>query len=380
MIHWLLPTLMERWEWPAMLQYIGARAGLAFAFAFFIAILLGRPLIRRLRAVGVGEDAGNSDDAEIGRIYQAAGKGGTPTMGGVFWTTSILASVLLFGALDEPLLLLGAALLVGMGTIGFLDDWVKWKREGGRNGLSRGTKLGLSALLAGWVVTMYWFLGDPSTGVEGIRRIYFPLLTSMFAEPEQLGWWGFVIFLGFETLVILSCCHAANVTDGLDGLAAGSALPPLVALSAAVWAISQVRWADFLGLPFIPGAGEVAVLGGAVLGATLGFLWFNGHPAQVFFGDSGSLPLGAVIAYFAIVSKLEFALPLLAGVFVLEVSTSLLQIYYFKFTGGKRLFLKAPIHHVWQIKGVPEQRIVLRFWIGGCISAALGLLLIKASL
>ena len=115
----------------------------------------------------------------------------------------------------------------------------------------------------------------------------------------------------------------------------------------------------------------------AVLGATFGFLWYNGHPAEVFFGDSGSLPLGAAIAYFAIVAKQEFALPLLAGVFVVEVTTSLLQIYYYKFTGGKRLFLKAPIHHVWQLKQVPEQKIVARFWIVAAVSAALGLLVIK---
>ena len=377
MITWLLPHLIGWWDSLRVFQYIGVRSAMAFGFAFVVALWLGRPLIRMLRAAGVGEDAGRSDDAEVGRIYEAAGKAGTPTMGGVFWMTAILVATLLFGRLDEPLVLLGAVLMVGMGTIGFLDDWVKWKREGGRNGLSRGAKLGASALLAAWIVAAYWFLGDADAGYPEVRRLYFPLLKDLFAEPEALGWAGFAIFLLFETFVILACCHAVNVTDGLDGLAAGCSLPALAALSLAAYAVGSVTWAEYLHLPYIPGSGEVAVLGGAVLGATLGFLWFNGHPAEVFFGDSGALPLGAAIAYFALVSKQEFALPVIAGVFVIEVGSSLLQIYYAKFTGGRRLFKKAPLHHVWQLAKMPEQRIVLRFWIVSCICAAFGLLLIK---
>jgi len=377
MIFWLLPQLTEWWDSLRVFHYIGVRSALAFGFAFVVAICLGRPLVTMLRRAGVGEDAGRSDDVEVGRIYEAAGKAGTPTMGGVFWMTAILASVLLFGRLDEPLVLLGAVLMVGMGTIGFLDDWVKWKREGGRNGLSRGAKFGASAVLAAWIVAAYWFLGDSDSGYPEVRRLYFPILKDLFAEPEALGWAGFAVFLAFETFVILACCHAVNVTDGLDGLAAGSSLAPLAVLSLAAYAVGNFTWSQYLHLPYIPGSGEVAVLGGAVLGATLGFLWFNGHPAEVFFGDSGALPLGAAIAYFALVSKQEFALPVIAAVFVLEVGSSLLQIYWFKFTGGRRLFAKAPLHHVWQLRGVPEQRIVLRFWIVSCICAAAGLLMIK---
>lgn len=376
MIYWL-HTFSEEWWSPLnALKYIGVRSALAFAVSLLLTIKLGKPLIQKLRAAGVGENASVCDDDAVAAAYAAAQKQGVPTMGGIFWMTAILITMILFCRLDEPLVLIGAVLMVGMGTIGFLDDWIKFKEEG-RNGMSRRTKFVASLALSCGVVASYWALGDPVTGYEGIRELHFPLLKDMFAKPDTLGWAGFAIFVGFQAFVILACSHAANVTDGLDGLAAGSAIPPLIALSAAVYAVGRIDYSAYLSLPYIPGAGEVTVMAAAVLGATLGFLWYNGHPAEVFFGDSGSLPLGAAIAYFAIVAKQEFALPLLAGVFVLEVSTSLLQIYYYKFTGGKRLFLKAPIHHVWQLKNVPEQKIVSRFWIVAAVSAAIGLFLIK---
>lgn len=377
MIYWLYPYLEELWQPFSALHYIGVRSGMAFAVSMTLAILLGKPLIRRLRAAGVGEDAGFSDDEEVGKAYAASGKGGTPTMGGVFWLSAILLTILLFCRLDEPLILIGAVLMVGMGTIGFLDDWMKLKREGGRNGMSRRAKMLASFFLSVSVVSAYWALGDPNTGYPAIRTLYFPVLKDLFAEPDLLGWWGFGVFVTFQTFVILATSHAANVTDGLDGLAAGSAIPALVALALTSYAVGHFDLAAYLNLPHIPGSGEVAVMVAAVLGATFGFLWYNSSPAEVFMGDSGSLPLGASIAYFAIVSKQEFALPLLAGVFVLEVSTSLLQIYYYKFTGGKRLFTKAPIHHIWQLRGMPESKIVARFWIFSAVCAALGLLMVK---
>jgi phospho-N-acetylmuramoyl-pentapeptide-transferase len=377
MLYALSIWLQDAWGPLRALQYIGVRAALAFVFAFACAVLLGKPLIRRLRAAGVGERAEMSDCAEVGALYRAAGKSGTPTMGGVFWTGSILAALIVCGRLNEPLVLLGAALMVGMSTLGFLDDWIKYRKERGRNGMSRTAKLWASALLAGWVVVAYWMLGDPERGVAPIRNLYFPLLKDLFAQPELLGIWGVLIFVAFETFLILACSHAANVTDGLDGLAAGSALPSFAALSLAAYAVGHAGLAEYLHLPYVPGAGELAVMGGAVLGATLGFLWYNAHPAEVFLGDSGSLPMGALIAWFAIVSKQEFALPLLAFVFVLEVGTSLLQIYWYKFTGGRRLFRKAPLHHVFQLAGVPEQKIVARFRVIGALAAAAGLLLIK---
>jgi phospho-N-acetylmuramoyl-pentapeptide-transferase len=375
LIPWLVPWLTELWQPFQALGYITVRAGMAAGVAFAAALFLGKPLIAKLRAAGVGEAAGIHDSPRIAALYKEAGKEGTPTMGGVFWVAAVLLSTLLFARTDELLVLLGAVLLVGMGAIGFLDDWVKFKSEDGRNGLSRKAKFFSSLLLAGWVAGMLWFLGRESGRAE-LGVIYFPLLKGITADPALLGWVGLLLFVLFESFVILATAHAVNVTDGLDGLAAGSALPAFGALCVAVYAVGHAGIAEYLHLPFLPGAGEVAVMGGALLGATLGFLWFNSHPAEVFMGDSGSLPMGAMIAWLAIVSRQEFALPLLAGVFVLEVSTSLFQILWFKMTGGKRLFPIAPIHHCFQGR-MAESKLVVRFWILAAVLSTLGLLALK---
>ncbi|MBL7007948.1 MAG: phospho-N-acetylmuramoyl-pentapeptide-transferase [Planctomycetes bacterium] len=375
MIPLIQDWLQELWKPLHALRYISVRAALAAAVAFLLALSLGGPLIRALRAAGVGEDVSGNDDPEVGALHARKGKTGTPTMGGVFWVTAVLLSTLIFADSRELLVLLGAVLLVGMGTLGFFDDWIKWKRDGGRNGLSRATKLFWTVLLTGYVAVMLWYMGE-RTGRPEIGRIYVPLLKDLFAQTEHLGLFGLGLFVVFEAFVILATTHAVNVTDGLDGLAAGAGLITFAALTVAVYMVGHAEWAAYLNLPRIPGAGEVVVMGGAILGATLGFLWFNASPAQIFLGDSGALPMGAMIGYFAIVSKQELALPLLAGVFVFDVATSLIQIYWFKWT-GKRVFRKAPIHHAFELGGLAEQKIVTRFWIGGAVSATLGLLLLK---
>jgi len=375
-IAWLVPWLAELWSPLQALRYITVRAVLAAAFAFGLALLVGRPLIARLKRAGVRENVGECDSPEVGRLALAKGKDKVPTMGGVFWSTAILVSTLLFARPDELLVLLGAVLLVGMGTLGFLDDWIKWKKEGGRNGLSRTTKLVATLLLSGYVTAMLWNLGVQS-GRPEISRIYVPVFKNLVAAPDSLGMLGLLVFLVFEAFVILASTHAVNVTDGLDGLAAGAGLIAFSALTLAAYAAGNAQWAAYLHTPFIPGAGEVAVMGGAILGATLGFLWFNCHPAQVFLGDSGSLPMGALLAYLAIVSKQELVLPLLAGVFVVECGSSLIQILWYKASGGRRIFSIAPLHHVYQLRRMPEQKIVARFWIFGVVSATLGLLLLK---
>lgn len=376
MIAWLVSRLASEGSPLQALHYITVRALLAAAFAFLLAVLLGQRIILRLRAVGLLERAGDCDSPEVGRVSMAEGKHRTPTMGGVFWTTAILVSTLLFADPAELLVLLGAVLLVGMGAVGFLDDWIKWRRERGRNGLSRTAKLAASLALTTYVAVTLWVVGERTARPE-MSRIYFPVLKDLYASPEIWGMWGLAAFVTFTSFVILATSHAANVTDGLDGLAAGSGLMAFCALSATTYAAGHAGLASYLHLPFIPGAGEVAVLGAAAAGATLGFLWFNCHPAQIFLGDAGALPLGALVGYLAIVSKQELALPFLAGVFVLEAGSSLLQILWFKATGGRRLFPIAPLHHIWRQRGMPEQKIVARFWIGGAVSAAVGLLLLK---
>ncbi len=380
MIYLMAPWLQELWSPLRILQYVSVRAALAAGMAFVVALVLGPPLIRRLKAAGVGENAALSDSDEVSEANRASDKDGTPTMGGVFWSAAVLLATLLFANPNELLVVNGAVLLVGMGVIGFIDDYIKWKRDGGRTGLSRMAKLLPSLLVAGYVMVMLWMLGE-ETGRPQIGRIYFPLLEDLYADPAQLGMWGLVLFVVFESFVVLACSHAVNVTDGLDGLAAGAALPAFGALILALYGVALPGVAEYLNLPEIRGAGELAVMGGGVLGATLGFLWFNTHPAQIFMGDSGSLPMGALLAYFAIVAKQELILPFIALVFVIEVGSSFIQIAGFKltriFTGkGRRLLPIAPIHHYFR-RTLPEQKVVVRFWLVAAVGAAASLLMVK---
>ncbi len=376
MLAWIHDRFGEAWGPLRVLDSIGVRAGLAFVFAFALALVLGPALLARLRAAGPGERAAASDDPEVGALYAAAGKSGTPTMGGVFWVGAVLGALLLCARLDEPLVLIGAALMVGMSLLGFFDDWIKAHREGGRNGLSRRVKFWASVAVAGAAMLAYWGLGDPARGYPEIRSVYFPVFKDVVLP---FGGWGLLGLLGFlllEVMVVLGGSHSVNLADGLDGLAAGSALPVFGALTVSLYAVGHAGFAEYLHLPHVLGAGEVAVMAGAVMGATLGFLWFNAYPADVFLGDSGSLPMGALMGWFAVVAKAELALPLIAGVFVWEAGTSFVQISACKLF-GKRPFLKAPWHHVPQLRGMPEPRIVVRFWIVSALCAAGGLLLLK---
>ncbi|MBC8371780.1 MAG: phospho-N-acetylmuramoyl-pentapeptide-transferase [Planctomycetes bacterium] len=376
MINWLIPFLSDLFSPFAAFSYIGVRAGAAFIFSFAVALVIGKPLINRLRESKVGERTDNSDCDEVAEAYRQAGKDGTPTMGGVFWLASVLISTMVFGRIDEPLVLIGMVLMVGMGTIGFFDDQVKANPNDPRKGLSRKAKMVPTLLLTLLVVGLLWKLGDAPGSYPELRYIFMPVFKDMVIGPGMgllvLGGVFFVI----QIMCILGFSHAANVTDGLDGLAVGSAVPVLAAMGLSTYCVGHANFSEYLHLPFIPGSGEVTVLVAATLGASLGFLWFNSSPALIFMGDSGSLPLGAAMAYFAIVSKQEILLILIGGVFTIEVASSLLQILCCKYFNW-RPFRKAPIHHIWQLDKMPEARIVARFWIVSALFASLGLLLIK---
>ena len=376
MINWLIPFLSDLFSPFAAFSYIGVRAGAAFIFSFAVALVIGKPLINRLRESKVGERTDNSDCDEVAEAYRQAGKDGTPTMGGVFWLASVLISTMVFGRIDEPLVLIGMVLMVGMGTIGFFDDQVKANPNDPRKGLSRKAKMVPTLLLTLFVVGLLWKLGDAPGSYPELRYIFMPVFKDMVIGPGMgllvLGGVFFVI----QIMCILGFSHAANVTDGLDGLAVGSAVPVLAAMGLSTYFVGHANFSEYLHLPFIPGSGEVTVLVAATLGASLGFLWFNSSPALIFMGDSGSLPLGAAMAYFAIVSKQEILLILIGGVFTIEVASSLLQILCCKYFNW-RPFRKAPIHHIWQLDKMPEARIVARFWIVSALFASLGLLLIK---
>ncbi|MFT7516548.1 MAG: phospho-N-acetylmuramoyl-pentapeptide-transferase [Myxococcota bacterium] len=376
MIHWLTPYLSEAFGPFAAFNYIGVRAGMAFIFSFVIAILIGNPLIARLRESAVVERADESDSKAVGDAYRAANKAGTPTMGGVFWLAAVLISTMFFGRIDEPLVLIGMVLMVGMGTIGFFDDQIKACDDDPRDGLSRTSKMLSTMLLVALVVGLLWQLGSETSSYPQLRHIFLPVFKDWVIGPGLNIYVLAAIFFSVQMLCILGFSHAANITDGLDGLAVGSAVPVLAALGLSTYFVGHEGYAAYLHLPFIPGAGEVTVLVAATLGASLGFLWFNASPALIFMGDSGSLPLGAAMAYFALVSKQEVLLVLIAGVFTVEFASSFLQIGWYKIS-KKRLFKIAPIHHIWQLEKMPESRIVLRFWVMSALFASLGLLLIK---
>jgi len=376
MINWLIPFLSDLFSPFAAFNYIGVRAGASFIFSFAVALAIGKPLIKRLRESKVGERTANSDCDEVAEAYRKADKDGTPTMGGVFWLASVLISTMVFGRIDEPLVLIGMVLMVGMGTIGFFDDQIKVNPNDPRKGLSRTAKMVPTLLLTLLVVGLLWKLGDASSSYPQMRHLFMPVFKDLVIGPDMglLALGG--VFFVVQTMCILGFSHAANVTDGLDGLAVGSAVPVLAAMGLSTYFVGHATFSEYLHLPFIPGSGEVTVLVAATLGASLGFLWFNSSPALIFMGDSGSLPLGAAMAYFAIVSKQEILLILIGGVFTLEVASSLLQILCYK-RFRWRPFRKAPIHHIWQLDGMPEARIVARFWIVSALFASLGLLLIK---
>ncbi len=356
-----------------LLQYITFRMALAAAFAFFLCVWLGPRVIARLRALGL-QDSEKQDDARLTKIWRATDKRKTPTMGGIFLVPSVLAATVMFGDLGSLYVVIGICLAASFMAIGLLDDWAKLRRVKG-GGLSRREKMlwqSVAALTA--VAILYWY--GTETGRPSLLRIYAPLFKNFMLDLPALGLAGAAIYCAFEWFVLVGAGNAVNITDGMDGLAAGCVLVAALALAALCYVAGTPRLADYLLVPTIQGAAEAAVLGGALVGGCLGFLWFNSYPAQVFMGDTGSLPLGATLGYLAIVSRQELALPCIAGVFVAEAGSSYLQIFWFKRT-GKRLFPIAPIHHVWQLREYPEPKIVVRFWIVAALLALFGVALLK---
>ncbi|MBI3819598.1 MAG: phospho-N-acetylmuramoyl-pentapeptide-transferase [Planctomycetes bacterium] len=357
-----------------LFQYISFRVALAAAVAFGLSMLMGPVVIRKLKSLGF-QDREKNDDASLAKLWRQTDKRNTPTMGGIFLVPSFLISTLLFAKLSNIFIIVSVCLVIFYMGIGFLDDFAKLTNRAG-GGLKRREKLlwqSVGALVA--VAVLFWFAKESSR--PSLLKIYPPFFNEFAIDLPSLGFVGSAIFTLFEWFTITGTGNAVNFTDGLDGLAAGCALIAAIALGALCYVAGHVEFAQYLRVPAIQGAGEMCILAGAVVGACLGFLWFNCHPAQVFMGDTGSLPLGAVLGSLAVVARQELVLPVVAGVFVAEGASSWIQIYYSKFTGGKRFFTKAPIHHIWQLRGYPESKIVVRFWIVAALLAICGVALLK---
>jgi phospho-N-acetylmuramoyl-pentapeptide-transferase len=344
---------------------ITLRAALAGILAFGASVMLGPRVIRWLRSRKVGERTEKGDSRHLDEIMHD--KKGTPTMGGVFVVAAILMSAGLFGNFSNPVMWILFLLVGALGALGAVDDYLKLSGRS-RTGMRMSTKLVLqvaAAAAAGAALqaALLWTERDPGLS----SRLYVPFIGGL---DLGVGYWMFVL------VVIVSTTNAVNITDGLDGLAGGCLGISTFAYAVIAYLVGRVDFSAYLGLPYVKTSAEITVFCTAMLGATLGFLWFNSHPAQVFLGDSGSLPLGGALGLVACATKQEVLLLLVGGVFVIEAFSSLLQIVSYKAT-GRRVFLIAPLHHHFQFRGLPESKITMRFWILAAVMAVASLALLK---
>ncbi len=366
---WFLHRLSETSVFNLM-RYVTVRGVLAAGFAFFVSVVLGPRLILWLRRRRIGEETTKTDSEKLNNLH--GGKNGTPTMGGLMIVWSTLIASLLFARLVMPVVTL-MLVLCGMAAIGFADDWIKLKST--RKGMRGRTKFLLQWVVgfaAGVVLYATLCVEAPHTGVAGgspASAVFFPFLKHWYL---YLGV-GFVVFVAF---VVVGFSNAVNLTDGLDGLAAGSAVFCAGAMTVAAYLAGHKELAEYLFIPYVAGAGEVAVVMAALCGALLGFLWFNCYPAKVFMGDTGALAVGGVLGAAAVATKQEAVLLFAGLVFVVETISVMLQVLSFKLT-GKRIFRIAPLHHHFEFSGQHENAVTVRFWIVAAFCALFALATLK---
>lgn len=358
MLYHLLYPLTDYVSFFNLFQYITVRAGGAVLTAFVIWLVLGPWVINRFRAWQKGGDT-------VKDILPHIGKAGTPTMGGVLVVASVVISTLLWCNLFNPYVWLVMFVLLGFFAIGLADDWCKLTRRWKR-GVPGAVRLATGSLIA--TLFLLGYIHVAPADVETL--VVFPFIKTLFIG---LGVAGFVIF---GVLVIVGSANAVNITDGLDGLVSIPAVIVATTLAILAYVVGRVDFTQYLLLPHVPGAGEVAIMCAALAGSMLGFLWFNAPPARIFLGDTGSLPVGAMLGAVAVLIKQEFALAIIGGLFVVETLSVMMQVLSFKLT-GKRIFRMAPLHHHFEQMGWPESTIVVRFWIISVILALVGLATLK---
>ncbi|MCX6998063.1 MAG: phospho-N-acetylmuramoyl-pentapeptide-transferase [Kiritimatiellaeota bacterium] len=372
-LHWLTDEFSPL----RVFRYISVRAFGGAATAFLLALLLGPLVIRLLRRMNFGEQSRQADVPGIADFFNS--KRGTPTMGGLLIVFAAVSATLLWAIPTNGYVLLTLGTMVYMGALGFWDDYLKVARKNPR-GLPARYKL---LWQAGWVAAVLgMLLAWPETRAL-VRQLFVP-----FFKDPVIRDMGLICTLLFLLLVVVGCTNAVNLTDGLDGLAIGCSNSAAAAYLAMAYVAGNVKFAHYLQVPYLPGVGELTVFCACLLGAGLGFLWYNCHPAQVFMGDTGSLALGGAIGMVAVLIKQELALVIVGGVFVLEALSVVLQVASFKLT-GRRIFLCSPIHHHFQweerLLAQREQRrertmetkITIRCWILSIICALLGLAMLK---
>ena len=420
MIYHLFQYLEKIFTFPGshLLNYISFRTGLAFILALTLSTIFGRRIIEYLQKKQIGETI-----RELGLEGQMSKKG-TPTMGGIIIIISILVPTLLLANLTNTYVLLMLISTIWLGLIGFLDDYIKVfrKNKDGLNGrfkivgqIGLGLIVGLTMYLSSEVVIRenIEVKGKTTQRVESVQYAKHDVkstkTTIPFVKNNNLNYadaffnagkdaqkYGWILFVVAVIFIVTAVSNGANLTDGLDGLATGSSAIMGVILGILAYVSGNINYAGYLNIMYLPGTGELLVFAGAFIGATIGFLWYNAFPAQVFMGDTGSLTLGGLIAVFAIVIRKELLIPILCGVFFVESLSVVLQVAYFKFTKkrtgeGKRIFKMTPLHHHYQkpgnagiqalfqkpIQAMPESKIVIRFWIIGIILAAVTIITLK---
>ena len=290
-------------------------------------------------------------------------KAGTPTMGGCIILPVIMLSVLLWSELKNIYVWLIMLVIFGFGFVGFLDDYLKSVRKDS-HGLSAKAKFSMQVLVALIVaIVLYLYHGFDSCLNVPFFKTFNP----------DLGW----LYIPLAVFVIVGASNAVNLTDGLDGLAIGPIIVAFISYLAFAYLAGHITLSSYLQIPYVAGTGELSVVCGAVFGASLGFLWYNSHPAELFMGDVGSLPLGAVLGTVAVITKQELVLVLVGGIFVVETLSVIIQVVYFKMTGGQRVFRMAPLHHHFELKGWAESKVTVRFWIIAIILALISLSTLK---
>ena len=372
-------------------QYISFRAGLAVLISLLITITFGQRLINLLKAFQLGEsirDLGLSGQME---------KQGTPTMGGIIILLGIIIPTLLFADLTNIYILLLIISAIWMGAIGFIDDFLKIKKKN-KDGLRGKFKIigqvGLGLLVGGTMVfhpdivvrefnsndiSLYSDIKSSATTIPFFKNNEFQY---SWLLPDFLSEYAWVVYVLMVTFIVTAVSNGVNITDGIDGLAAGTTA--IIALSLAILAYlsGNVIFSNYLNIMYIPNSGELVIFCAALVGACIGFLWYNAFPAQVFMGDTGSLALGGIVAVLALAIRKELLIPLLCGIYFIELLSVIIQVGYFKYTKskfgeGRRIFLMSPIHHHFQKKGLHESKIVTRFWTVGILLAVLTLATLK---
>jgi len=355
--------LSEYTDWFSPLrvfQYVSFRAVFAALTALLMCVLVGPWLIRRLVEMKFQQPIRGQDDMR--ELAQTHGKKACPTMGGILIIWAVVDSVLLWARPTNQLVLICLVTLIWLGGVGFLDDWAK-VQEKKSSGMRAKTKflfqIGLGLFVGALLLT------DAQLGAAAKK-----LMVPFIKEPviANMGWWALLPVV----VVIVGASNAVNLTDGLDGLATGCTLTVALTYAVMCYAAGNFRFASYLQVPFVSGAGELTVVCAALIGASLGFLWFNCHPAQVFMGDTGSLAIGGLIGAIAVMIKQELVLILVGGIFVMEAASVILQVASFKLR-GKRIFAMAPLHHHFELRGWSETKVTTRFWVLSVIFALLGL-------